>query len=335
MRRFGLFAAVMLWSAAASAEPGAAWKSLDPGAAEYVATIKREIDNYFGQYHPTAVMVVRDDLVVATTGDITRKVNVRSVRKSLLSALFGIAVERGEIKLEDTLEHLGIDDSAPSLTSQEQQATVRQLLMARSGIYHPAAYETRDQKEARPLRGAFAPGTHWYYNNWDFNALGAIYEKATGENAFKGFEHLIARPTGMEDFAAADGVFIGDSSSHYPAYTFNMTARDLARFGLLYLNKGRWNGAQIIPSQWVAESTRSYSDTGRGDRGYGYLWWTLNGTAWGESAALANGNGGQLIAVLPAKRLIVVETVGMDGSSNGIRSQDFLDLVQRIMTLVQ
>jgi len=335
MRRFILFAVAMILSAAANAEPGATWKSLDPGAAEYAAPIKSAIDDYFSQRHPTAVMVVRDDLVVATAGDVTRKVNVRSVRKSLLSALFGIAVDHGQINLEDTLEHLGIDDSAPSLTPQEQQATVRQLLMARSGIYHPAAYETRDQKETRPLRGAYAPGTHWYYINWDFNALGAIYEKATGENAFKAFERLIARSTGMEDFTATDGVFVGDNSSHYPAYTFNMTARDLARFGLLYLNRGRWNGTQIIPSQWVEESTRSYSDTGRGDRGYGYLWWTLEGNAWGEGVALANGNGGQLIAVLPAKRLVVVETVGLDGSSNGIRSQDFLDLVQRIMTLVR
>lgn len=335
MRRWGLLAVTMIWSTAASAEPGATWTSLDPGAAEYAAPIKGVVDDYFSQYHPTAVMVVRDDLVVASAGDVTRKVNVRSVRKSLLSALFGIAVERGQINLDDTLEHLGIDDIPSSLTPAEQQATVRQLLMARSGIYHPAAYETRDQRETRPLRGAFLPGTHWYYNNWDFNALGAIYEKTTGENAFKGFERLIARPTGMEDFTAIDGVFIGDKFSLYPAYTFNMTARDLARFGLLYLNKGRWNGMQIVPSLWVAESTRSYSDTGRGDRGYGYLWWTLNGSAWGEGAALANGNGGQRIAVLPAKRLVVVETVGLDGSSNGIRSQDFLDLVQRIMTLVR
>jgi CubicO group peptidase (beta-lactamase class C family) len=334
MHRLALVALVMVWSTAANAEPGATWKSLDPSTADYAVPIKSAVDDYFSQYHPTAIMVVQNDLVVATAGDVTRKVNVRSVRKSLLSALIGIAVEHRQINLEDTLEHLAIDDNSPSLTPQEQQATVRQLLMARSGIYHPAAYETRDQKATRPARGAYAPGTFWYYNNWDFNALGAIYEKATGDNAFKGFERLIARPTGMEDFTAIDGRFVGDNSSIYPAYTFNMTARDLARFGLLYLNRGRWNGTQIVPAQWVAESTKAHSDTGRTGLGYGYLWWVLDAQVWRDGATLANGNGGQRIAILPAKGLVIVQVVALDGSSNEIGSRDFLNLARRIVTLV-
>ena len=284
-------------------------------------------------------MVVQDDVVVATTGDIARKINVRSVRKSLLSALIGIAVDHHQINLDDTLEHLGIDDLEPSLTPQEKQATVRQLLMARSRIYHPAAYETRDQKETRPQRGAHAPGTFWYYNNWDFNALGAIYQQATGETAFQGFERMIARPIGMEDFSAADGTFISDVSSRFPAYIFNVTARDLrARRLAHYRNRGRWNGAQIIPAQWVARLPCNRTlDTDRRGIGYGYLWWVLDPKVWGaERRARQRPTGGQRIAVhLPAQRLIVVQTVALEGNSNGIGSRDFLDLVKRITTLVQ
>jgi len=327
-----LLAILAVSSSAARAEPGATWATVDPRAAP--TPVESAVQDYVREHRPTAVMVVQNDLVLATSGDITRKVNVRSVRKSLLSALFGIAVERGQIDIAKSLGQLGIDDTAPSLTPEERQATVRQLLMSRSGVYHTAAYETGEQKLARPARGAHPPGAFWYYNNWDFNALGAIYEKATDENAFNGFERWIARPIGMEDFTAHDGIAIGDGSSLYRAYVFNMSARDLARFGLLFLNKGRWNGAEIIPSRWVAESTRAYSETDRKDRGYGYLWWVLDPSAWGEGAILASGYGGQHIAVLPEKQLVVVEVVELNRNSNGVRTRDFLDLVGKIATFL-
>ena len=77
--------------------------------------------------------------------------------------------------MSSTLAELGIDDNEPSLTDVEKRATVRDLLTARSGVYHPALYETPGMAAMRPLRGSHLPGTHWYYNNWDFNALGTIY----------------------------------------------------------------------------------------------------------------------------------------------------------------
>lgn len=293
--------------------------------------VQGAVQSYARKYKPTAIMVVQDGLVVATSGDVSRKVNVRSVRKSFLSALYGVAIERGQIKLESTLAGLGIDDTAPSLTPEEKQATVRQLLMARSGIYHPAAYETSDQKSTRPPRGSHPPGTFWYYNNWDFNALGAIYENATGSNIFDSFDKAIARRIGMQDFTAHDGTFVGDGSSLYRAYVFNMSARDLARFGLLFLNMGRWNDVSVIPSQWTADSTKAYSETGRKDRGYGYLWWTLNADVWGRNAIFASGYGGQLIVIVPEKHLVAVQVVELDQSQKGIHSTIFLDLVRQMM----
>ncbi len=332
MRFLAMFTvAMLLCVAAASAEPGVDWDILDPREAARVAPIQDAVQNYARKYRPTAIVVVQDDRLVAKSGDIARKVNVRSVRKSLLSALFGVAIERGQIDIEKTLEQLGVDDNAPSLTPDEKQATVRQLLMARSGIYHPAAYETREQKVARPPRGAHPPGTFWYYNNWDFNALGAIYTKATGSNVFESFAKLIAGPIGMQDFTPYSGMFIGDSSSLYRAYVFSMSARDLARFGLLFLNKGRWNGTTVIPTRWVAESTKAYSETDRKSREYGYLWWVLDEGVYGRDAILASGYGGQLIAVVPEKRLVVAQVVELDQGRTGIHTTDFLDLVREVM----
>ena len=114
-------------------------------------------------------------------GDVATKSNLHSIRKSLLSALIGIAVDERKIDLGATMESLGIDDNEPGLTPTEKTATVGDLLKARSGIYHAALYETPGMARRRPARGSHAPGTFWHYNNWDFNALGTIYERATGD----------------------------------------------------------------------------------------------------------------------------------------------------------
>jgi CubicO group peptidase (beta-lactamase class C family) len=133
----------------------------------------------------------------------------------------------------------------------EKQATVRDLLEARSGVYHPTAYETKGMLEEKPPRGSHAPGTFWYYNNWDFNTLGYIYEQATGTKIFDAFYREIGQPIGMQDFRARDGHYISSEDSRFPAYPFEMSARDFARFALLYLHGGRWNSTQVVPEEWV------------------------------------------------------------------------------------
>lgn len=261
-------------------------------------------------------MIVHDGLVVAEWGDVSRKSNLHSGRKSFMSALIGIAVARGQIHLDDTLAQLGIDDNEPSLSPIEKGATVRMLLEARSGVYHPSVYETAAMEASKPPRYSHPPGTFWYYNNWDFNTVGAIYEKATGEDIFKALQTEIADPIGMQDYRPSDGHYVsGGLATRYPAYPLNMSARDLARFALLYLHNGRWRDRQIVPAEWVAESTHSYSDTPTG--GYGYMWWTsvpASGPRGPKVALLrptywADGYLGQYAVVVPSLDLVVVNLV--------------------------
>jgi CubicO group peptidase (beta-lactamase class C family) len=148
------------------------------------------------------VIVVHHGGVVAQWGDAAAKAPLASVRKSLLSALYGNAVERGDINLKQTLADLGIDDNEPSLSAEEKSATVRDLLECRSGIYHPALYEAPDMAAKRPVRHSHPPGTFWYYNNWDVNTLGAIYEHAVRHSIFDALTSEIAQPTGMQDYVA-------------------------------------------------------------------------------------------------------------------------------------
>jgi CubicO group peptidase (beta-lactamase class C family) len=311
-------AAAMFW-------PGAAWERADAGA---LGWSRPRLDRFGEALEPrSAVAVVQGGRLVAAFGDVARRVNVASVRKSVISALYGIAVSERRIDPAATLGSLGIDDRG-GLSERERTATVRDLLMSRSGIYHEAAHETRDMRAKRPARGSHDPGTHWYYNNWDFNALGTIYERATGEEVLAAVERRIARPLGMEDFTAADGRVIRDAASMHPAHTMAFTARDLARFGLLYARGGDWNGREIVPRAWVAASTRAHSD---GDNGlaYGYSWWAMPPTArallLGRDAFFALGFGGQVVAVLPGRDLVVTRTVAPPfGGAAPARLREFL-----------
>ena len=120
--------------------------------------------------HTSAVMVVQGGEVVDQWGDINQKIDCYSIRKSLLSALYGIYSAEGAIDINQTLEQLGIDDSPDLLTKEEKQARVVDLLRARSGVYHKVDFETESMQKSRPPRGSHLPGTFWYYNNWDSKA---------------------------------------------------------------------------------------------------------------------------------------------------------------------
>jgi CubicO group peptidase (beta-lactamase class C family) len=284
-----------------------------------------------------AVMAVYRGLVVAAWGEVSRRIPAYSVRKSLVSALYGNATVRKQVRLDNTLADLGIDDDA-GLTAAEKAATVRDIISARSGVYLPAAYAPSDQDETRPTRGAHAPGTHWFYNNWDFNVAGVIYERATRTNLYEAFDSLIARPIGMEDYSPGDGhVVLEPGNSRHPAHTFNISARDLARFGQLYLQNGRWNDKQVLPASWVRESTSPHSDFGNGT-GYGYMWWTYAPGSLGDAYPHLNrhelymgrGTGGQGVWVIPAADLVIVHR-GDTENGRAVRGFDVWQIAERIL----
>lgn len=331
MRLITIIAGLLIVAFSASAS-GRSWKSADPGSAGWSIEGLKQAQNYALSLRPTGIMVVQDGRIIASWGDVSRKVDVASVRKSLLSALYGIAVSEGRIDLGSTLAELGIDDRPPRLTETEKQATVRDLLMSRSGVYHPAAYETADIKRKRPARGSHEPGSFWFYNNWDFNTLGTIYRQRTGEDIFQSFEQKIAKPIQMEDFSHRDGRYVKEQASEHPAYPFRLSARDAARFGQLFLDGGRWGDRQIIPSSWVKEATTAYSWTKRGRQGYGYMWWSLPSDVWGLNAAYAAGYGGQIIAFIQSKRLVVTQTVDLSQNPKGIKTSHFIDLLREIVS---
>jgi CubicO group peptidase (beta-lactamase class C family) len=290
-----------------------------------------------------AVMIVEDGVVVDAWGDITRQFQCHSMRKSLLSGLIGVHVDGGSIDLSKTMAELGIDDYEPSLSPEEKQATVGDLIKARSGIYHPALGESPGMKSLRPKRHSHPPGTFWYYNNWDFNALGTIFEKETGAKIFNDFDKRIAKPIQMEDFNVGNCRYLRRADyknaplSAHRYYRFRMSARDLARFGLLFLREGRWRNEQIVSSNWVHESTASHSNTGI-DSGYGYMWWTgvnrglTANVSVKEHSFYAAGWGGHRVFVLPYRKLVVVHRVNTDVSGRQVSNHHIGRLLWLILS---
>jgi len=269
----------------------------------------------------SAIVIVQDGLVVDQFGDIDKKISSYSVRKSLISALYGIYSAEGVIDVNQTLEQLGIDENPPGLTKEEKQARIVDLLRARSGVYHPVDFETQYMIKIRPQRGSHPPGTFWYYNNWDFNVLGTILERKTGLSIGEAFYRRIALRIGMQDFRPEDVYYMDGPISMHRAYHFEITARDLARFGLLYLRKGRWGNNQIIPEAWVEKNNHAdemirWHDVDAG--GYEYLWWleyhgaSLYGPGLPAGTYIASGAGVHIVMVIPSLKLVIVSRVDND-----------------------
>ena len=279
----------------------------------------------------SAIMLAQNGKNVFSWGNVVKNYRVHSIRKPFLSALYGI---HNTIDLNLTIKDLGIDDKPPELTEAEKQATIKHLLQGRSGIYHEACGETQEMKDKRPQRGSHPPGTFFYYNNWDFNALGTIFEQLTGKNIFEEFKERIADPIGMQDFGVSNCLKEFDPVSVHPKYAFRMSTRDMLKFGTLYLNGGLWNGNQIIPENWISESLTPYSEIETGT-GFGYMWAIV-----GEDSSLAEIFGGSGfcffgaeshgLIIIPEFDMVLVIRMDTEGNYTKPAAADFLELISMI-----
>ena len=302
-----------------------------------------QVASYAGTLNTTGLLVLTGGQVLHAQGNVTEVTYVASVRKSILSILYGRQVADGTIDLDATLEALGLDDEG-GLLAIEKQATIRDLITARSGVYHPASNDG-DDSQAAPARGSQQPGEYFLYNNWDFNAAGAVFELVTGRTIYDALRDDLAVPLGMEDFDRADQKKSGDLTiSRYPAYHMWLSTRDLARIGELMLRQGSWNGAQLVPADWVELSTSAITpltemnpESRRGGSvGFGMMWWVWDGSAAVgafEGAFTGAGAYGQFITVLPALDMVVAHKTAVgDGHGFGRRTlfSEYRGILERL-----
>jgi len=340
----GLFPAGIASALAATAPdvyPGKTWAYVDdPKKAGFSRAGLQHLHQRIAKTQTTGLMVIQGGRVVFEYGDVKKPYLIASMRKSVLSMLYGRHVANGTIKLDSTLAELDIDDIG-GLSAEEKKATVRDLLSARSGVYHQAQNQGDSFKYAPP-RGSQKHGEYFLYNNWDFNALGTIFEKRTGRGIYDEFDKQLARPLQMQDFDLSAQRKGGDPSrSVHPAYHFRLSTRDVARIGHLMLRNGEWAGQQLIPRDWVAESTRVVTPLQqlnppamrKGAWGYGYLWWVWDGkAAVGDyrGAYLAHGLAGQHLAILPKANLVVAHTTSKAGGAS-VSHGEFRELLDQVL----
>jgi CubicO group peptidase (beta-lactamase class C family) len=343
MRASGLFAipscalfALLPMKALAQVCPGTAWERAAPEGAGWSSIKLKAADRLAKKLDTGSYLVVVKGRIIWEYGDAAVAGNIHSMRKSIASLLFGVANDKGAINLDRTLRELSIDDIG-GLSSAEKSATIRDLLSAKSCIYHRAAYETKEQRRLRPERHSCSPGQRWFYNNWDFNALGSIYQKVMRQTIFDGFETELAGPLQLEHFRTAQhSEFHREpKQSEHPAYLFRMSALDIARIGLLMSRGGDWCGRRIVSQRWVDESTIKRSDTNR-NTGYGYLWWVgEDGTQFGVSfkgrTFSARGARGQFMVVNPARDLVIVHRVDTDEDGQRVKTRQFEELLAAIV----
>ncbi len=323
--------------------PGKTWEYVARGDLQgygWTPDVLRQTSTFIrDDSNTTGLVVVDRGRVVYQYGDVQELSYVASVRKSILSMLYGYWVENGTIKLDTTLEALNVDDIG-GLLPTEKKATIHHLITARSGVYHPASYSGDDLAEAPP-RGSQKPGSYMLYSNWDFNAAGAVFEQLTGRDIYDELQAQLAIPLQFEDWDRTAQHKEGDLTvSKYPAYPIWVSTRDMARIGYLMLREGNWNGRQVISRDWarrivsVVTPVSEMNPIRRRDGyfGYGYMWWVWDGPkAVGpfKGAYSAIGAVGQWITVFPSLNLVVAhKTHNIYGRST--RSESW----QRIIELL-
>ena len=185
----------------------------------------------------TGMMVIQNGKALFQYGNLEELSYLASCRKSVLAMLYGPFVKNGKVDLSKTIEQLGLDDIG-GLLPMEKKATIKDLLTARSGVYHPAS-NPGDATDMAPKRGIVQPGSFWLYNNWDFNIAGYILEKETNKNIYELVDSILAKPLHMQDWKKEAQRKSGDMTrSNYPAYHMWFSTGDMARIGYLMLRKG-------------------------------------------------------------------------------------------------
>jgi CubicO group peptidase (beta-lactamase class C family) len=255
--------------------------------------------------------------------------DLRSVTKSVVSALVGIAHGEGAIKSLDQ-PVIGWFPEYPELdTPDRRRVTLAHVLSMTSGFewnekvpYNdPRNDEIRMTRDSQPLRYALSrpfavePGSDFNYNGGLTQVLAAVLVRATKTSLQEYARTKLFEPLGITDVE-----WVGDLAGIPAAASgLRLRARDAAKFGSLYLHGGKWNGKQVIPNDWVQLSTRRYFRFGPGTEanagaefGYGYFWWygCYPAAAGLIEARTAIGNGQQRLFVLPGLDMVVTIFAG-------------------------
>lgn len=239
-----------------------------------------------------------------------------SVSKSFTSTAVGFAVNEGRLNVNDKVVSFFPKDLPAVVSSYLAGLTVKDLLCMLEG-QDPDPTVNIAGGDSNWIKGFLAtpfvnkPGEHFLYNTMGVYMLAAIVEKKTGQHLVDYLKPRLFEPLGInnEDWEdSPQGIDVG-------GWGLRLRTEDMARMGQLYLQRGKWNGKQVLPAEWVADATASYNsegpvwarntptDSSDWKQGYGYLFWRCR-----HHAFRADGAYGQLIVVMPEEDAVVAVT---------------------------
>jgi CubicO group peptidase (beta-lactamase class C family) len=304
------------------------------------------LENFLTGTGTQAFIVIQNDVILYENyfNDSQRDslVTSMSVAKSFDSALIGIAISEGYLNSVDD----PITDYLPELAARDprfQNITIRHLLTMQSGLRYDEnrpfssndgslTYGFPDLRHLALTETKIVeqPGEHWLYNNYNPLLLGMILERVTGKTVTEYLQEKIWSRVGME-FGGSWSMDSEASGFEKMESGINARAIDFAKFGRLFLNNGIWNGVQVIPSEWVKESTgKEQSISLGGDEYYKYMWWgIIHDQGYDYFAA---GNMGQIIYISPANNLIIVR----HGEKYGLKEEGaaWLDILSQFANAI-
>jgi CubicO group peptidase (beta-lactamase class C family) len=275
---------------------------------DFVDTADRQIDMM------NSFMLIRHGFVVAEGWwgpyDAATPHILYSLSKSFTSTAVGLAIAEGKMSLDDQVLKFFPDDAPAEPSPNLKAMRVRDLLRMATGNQTEAPILESDMPWTRTFLAhpvPFKPGTHFLYNSPATYMLSAIVQKVTGMTVLDYLKPRLFAPLGIDNpswVANPQGISAG-------AYGLSLRTEDLARFGQLYLQKGKWKGKQLVPSQWIEEATARQTANGSSpnsdwDQGYGYQFWRSRHNTYRGDGAF-----GQYCMIIPGFDAVVVITSGV------------------------
>src|ERR1043166_8526814 len=260
-----------------------------------------------------SVMVLRHGNVIAegwwTPYDATHNHVLYSLSKSFTSTAVGLAVTEGKLSIDDEVLKFFPDDAPTIISNNLKQMRVRDLLMMSTGHQDesPTAPDLISAKSFLAQPVPHLPGTHFKYNTAATFMQSAIVQKVTGQTVFDYLKPRLFAPLGIEH-PVWDANFQGISLG---GYGLRVRTEDIAKFGQLYLQRGKWNGKQLLPAEWVAQATSKQTSNGSNpksdwNQGYGFQFWRCRHNAFRGDGAF-----GQYCVVMPDQDAVIAITSGI------------------------
>ena len=336
----GIFILTFETHLSAGVWPGETWQTASPESQGVDSAKLNQAMSYLaskcGSHGTDQAVVIRNGYMIWKGSDIDNNHNVWSATKSFTSTVLDLLIDDGKCTLDTYAK-----DYVSSLSSRYSRVRLRHFATMTSGyngVRHKEESSCQSYTPFEPAPPQFSPGSRFKYCDDAMNQFGNVLTRIANRTMEDLFRDRIANPIGMNDdkwdwadWGTVDGLVVNGGAGN-KGKGIHISARELARFGLLFLNRGNWSGRQLISSSWVDQATLPQvpSSIPGSDGRYCYNWWRLSGAP--VPTYMASGHNNNKCIVIRDWDMVIVR-LGKDGNISDSIYATFLDKVEDALTL--